>query len=84
MTLDWWPDPTEVPDPKLFFIADKTYVTPIRVIQFLSLVALGSLLFPYIRALANFPPLRRPVNSLIGLLSMLGAIRFTCSASARS
>jgi len=70
--LDWWPDPTEVPDPKLFFIADKTYVTPIRLIQFLSLVALGSLLFPYIRALADFAPLRRPVNGLIGLLALLG------------
>jgi len=69
---DWWPDPTAVPNPKLFFIADKTYVTPIRLIQFLSLVALGSLLFPYIRMLADFAPLRRPVNGLIALLAMFG------------
>ena len=44
--FDWWPDPTQVPNPKLFFIADKTYVTPIRLIQFLSLVAVFSLALP--------------------------------------
>jgi len=70
--FDWWPDPTQVPDPKLFFIIDKTYVTPPRLIQFLSLVAVGSLLFPYIRRLADFELLRRPVLGLIGLLAMLG------------
>jgi hypothetical protein len=68
----WWPDPTKVPDPKLFFIADKTYVTPIRLIQFLSLVAVFSILFPYIRWMANFPYLRWPVMGLIKLLAMLG------------
>jgi hypothetical protein len=70
--LGWWPDPTKVPSPKLFFIADKTYVTPIRLIQFLSLVAVFSILFPYIRWLADLPYLRRPVMGLIGLLAMLG------------
>jgi hypothetical protein len=70
--LDWWPDPTHVPSPKLFFIADKTYVTPIRMIQFLALVAVGSLLFPYIRWLADIEWLRRPVLGLIGLLALLG------------
>jgi hypothetical protein len=70
--FDWWPDPTQVPSPKLFFIADKTYVTPIRLIQFLALVAVGSILFPYIRRLANVGLLRRPVLGLIGLLAMLG------------
>jgi hypothetical protein len=68
----WWPDPTKVPDPKLFFIADKTYVTPIRLIQFLSLVAVFSILFPYIRWMANVPYLRWPVMGLIKLLAMLG------------
>ncbi len=70
--FDWWPDPTQVPNPKLFFIIDKTYVTPPRLIQFLSLVAVGSLLFPYIRALAKVAVLRRLVPGLIGLLAMLG------------
>jgi hypothetical protein len=68
----WWPDPTKVPDPKLFFIADKTYVTPIRLIQFLALVAVGSLLFPYFRRLADWPLLRAPVTGIIALLAMLG------------
>ncbi len=68
----WWPDPTKVPDPKLFFIADKTYVTPIRLIQFLSLVAAFSILFPYIKRLTALPVLGRPVGTLIGLLAMLG------------
>jgi len=70
--FDWWPDPTRVPNPKLFFIADKTFCTPIRLIQFLSLVAVFSIAFPYIRRAADFPPLRRPVLGLIGLLAMLG------------
>ncbi len=68
----WWPDPTKVPDPKLFFIADKTFVTPIRLIQFLSLVAVFSILFPYIQRLARWPWLGLPVDRLIGLLAMLG------------
>ncbi len=70
--FDWWPDPTEVPSPKLFFIIDKTFVTPPRLIQFLALVAVGSILFGYIRRLANVALLRRPVLALIGLLAMLG------------
>ena len=62
-----------MPDPKLFFIVDKTYVTPIRLIQFLSLVAVFSLAFRYIRWLR-----RRAVTCaylvapLIGMLAMLG------------
>ena len=35
-------------------------------------MAVGSLLFPYIRRLADFELLRRPVLGLIGLLAMLG------------
>ena len=38
---------------KLFFIIDKTYVTPIRLIQFLALVAVFSLAFRYIRWLGD-------------------------------
>jgi hypothetical protein len=44
-----WPDPTLMPQPRLLFIADKTYVTPMRLIQFLALVALFSATYPYIR-----------------------------------
>jgi hypothetical protein len=68
----WWPDPTHVPNPKLFFIIDKTYVTPIRMIQFLSLVAVFSLAFRYIRWCADLPYVRYPIGGLIGTLAMLG------------
>src|SRR5581483_540824 len=44
----WWPDPTKVPEPKLLFIAGKSFVTPMRLIQFLALVAVFSALFPTI------------------------------------
>ncbi|NNM72179.1 OpgC family protein [Enterovirga aerilata] len=36
---NWAPDPTEVPWPPLFFIFDKTFQTPARLIHFLALVA---------------------------------------------
>ena len=35
----WWPDATAVPDPKLLFINGKTFLTPMRVLQFLALAA---------------------------------------------
>ncbi len=68
----WWPDPTKVPDPKLFFINDKTYATPIRLIQFLSLVAVFSPTFRYIQWLAELPYAHYPLTMLIDILAMLG------------
>jgi hypothetical protein len=68
----WWPDPTTMPEPKLFFIADKTYVTPIRLVQLLCLVAVFSLAFRYIRWAAEAPYLGRAVAPLVGMLAMLG------------
>lgn len=70
--LGLWPDPTSVPSPKLFFLADKTFNTPMRVIQFLSLVAVFSAAWPYIARAADRPLLRAPGRGLIELLSMLG------------
>ncbi len=70
--FDWWPDPTQVPNPKLFFIVDKTFVTPIRMIQFLSLIAVFSLAFRYIRRAAELPYVRYPIEGLIRMLAMLG------------
>jgi hypothetical protein len=70
--FDWLWDPTDVPNPKLFFLLDKSYATPARLIQFLTLVTVFSVAFPYIRRLAELPLLRRPVLGLIGLLTMLG------------
>jgi hypothetical protein len=43
-----WPDPTRVPEPKLLFVAGKTFVTPLRLIQFLALLAVFSAIFPMI------------------------------------
>ena len=65
-------DPTDVPDPKLFFLLDKTYATPPRLIQFLALVALFSAAFRYIRGCADLPYVRYPVDVLIRVLAMLG------------
>lgn len=66
---DWWPDPTTVPQPRLFFISDKTFLTPIRLIQFLSLVAVFSIVFPYLKTLPVISSIFRPI---IPFLSMLG------------
>jgi hypothetical protein len=59
----WWFDPTKVPQPRLFFLIDKTFVTPLRLIQFLALIALMSATYPYIRRFAS---------PLVDFLSMLG------------
>ena len=70
--FDWWPDPTDVPNPKLFFIADKTYVTPIRLIQFLALIAVFSLAFRYIKRAAELPFVGSLLTGVIGMFAMLG------------
>ena len=67
-----WPDPTKVPEPKLFFIASKAYELPMRLIQFLALVAVFSLAYRYIRMLAELPFLRAPVDGLTHLFALLG------------
>jgi hypothetical protein len=61
--FNWWPDPTAVPEPKLLFIAEKTYMTPMRLIQFLSLLVLFSTAYPYVAR--RVPPLSQ-------FLSMMG------------
>ena len=85
---DWWPDPTKVPQPTLFFIPNKTYVTPIRLIQFLALVAVFSLAYPYIARFA------RPLTEFLSLLgrnslyvfcvgSLLSSPGKSCASSTR-
>jgi hypothetical protein len=59
----WWPDPIRMPEPKLLFINGKTFVTPVRLIQFLALVAVFSALYPSIVKL---------MPRLVDFLSMLG------------
>jgi hypothetical protein len=57
------PSPMRVPDPKLFFLFDKTFLSPARLIHALALVALFAGSFHYIG---------RAVPALGGYLSMLG------------
>ncbi len=59
----WWWDPTKVPPPRLFFLIDKTFETPPRLIQFLALVAVMSATYPYIL---------KASHGLVNFLSMLG------------
>lgn len=59
----WWPDPTKIPQPRLFFLIDKSFMTPPRLIQFLALIAVMSATYPYIR---------RYASQLVVFLSMLG------------
>src|SRR5690606_37620151 len=74
LTGGTWIDPTEVPEPKLLFINGKTFATPIRVVQFLAMVAVMSITYPYIA---------RVVPSPVGFLSMLGrsSLEVFCAAS---
>ncbi len=80
--LNWMPDATKVPEPKLLFIVGKTFLTPIRLIQFLALVAVMSVAFPYIQkaiptACAFLARLGRnslPVFAVGSLLSLAGQI----------
>jgi hypothetical protein len=73
----WWPDPTKVPEPKLLFIADKNFVTPLRLIQFLALIAVFSAFYPYIE---------KVVPRLVEFLSMLGrnSLQVFCAGSVLS
>jgi len=61
--MRWWPDPTKMPEPKLLFIAGKTFVTPLRLGHFLALVVVFS---------AVFPLLTRTIPSIVTFLSLLG------------
>jgi hypothetical protein len=72
-----WIDPTTVPNPKLLFINGKTFATPIRVIQFLALVAVMSIVYPYIV---------RVIPLIVKYLAMLGrnSLQVFCAASISS
>jgi hypothetical protein len=52
-----------MPQPRLFFISDKTYATPIRLVQFLALVAIAT---------AVYPAIKRTAPSVVEFLSLLG------------
>jgi len=46
--LGWHPDPLLVPEPRLFFLFDKTYLSPIRLLNFLAIVVLFHGLYRWI------------------------------------
>jgi hypothetical protein len=74
---EWLPDPTTMPEPRLLFMNAKTFLTPMRVIQFLALVAVFSAAYPYIA---------RAAQPLAEYLSMLGrnSLEVFCVASVLS
>ena len=74
---DWWPDPTKLPEPRLLFLAQKTFVTPTRLIQFLALAAVVS---------GAFPLIARWAHRLVVFLSMLGrnSLNVFCVSSVAS
>lgn len=61
--FDLWWDPTKVPEPRLFFIIGKTFATPVRLLQFLALVAVMS---------AAYDLIERHLPTIVSALSMLG------------
>jgi hypothetical protein len=88
--FDLFPDPTKVPEPKLFFVNGKSYLTPMRLIQFLALAAVVSAAYPTIARFATW--LTEPLSQLgrnslnvfcVGSLLSLGGqiIRFLYSGS---
>lgn len=72
--VGWTPDPTRVPEPKLLFIHGKTFVTPIRLVQFLALIAVFSVIYPY---------LERWIPRIVSALAMLGrnSLEVFCAGS---
>jgi hypothetical protein len=70
----WWPDPTRMPEPRLLFINGKTFVTPMRLIQFLALVAVFS---------AVYPSIERVLPRLVDYFAMLGrnSLQVFCAGS---
>ena len=61
--LHVWPDPTSVPRPHLFFVFNKTYLSPARLLHFLSLAMLFAGAFSWLHG---------HVSLLTRFLSMLG------------
>ena len=81
--IDYSPDPLAVPEPKLFFMFDKTFATPARILHLLALVALFNGFYDHI--FARMAPLARffsmlgrnslhvfCVGSLVALASQFG------------
>ncbi|MBX9591509.1 MAG: OpgC domain-containing protein [Hyphomonadaceae bacterium] len=87
--FNWFPDPTKLPEPRLLFLNGKSFLTPMRLLQFLALAAVFSAAYPYIARIPWLPAFMSILgrNSLqvfcVGsLLSLSGQIiRFLYSGS---
>ena len=79
---DYEPDPMQVPDPKLFFVFDKSYLSPARLVHFFALAAAfaGSYRFVarFVPWVARFLPMlgRNSLNVFCmgSLLSLFGQL----------
>ena len=77
-----WPDPTRVPWPPLFFVFNKTYLSPARLLHFLSLAMLFAGLFgifhqwvrPLTRYLSMLGRNSLIVFCMLSLLSLAGQL----------
>lgn len=80
--LDYWPDPLQVPEPRLLFLFDKTYLSPARLISVLALALAFHTLFqivhPWIgllsRRLCALGRNSLAVFSVASLLSLAGQL----------
>lgn len=87
--FNWFPDPTRLPEPRLLFLNGKSFLTPMRLLQFLALVVVLSATYSLIARLRWLPEFLSILgrNSLhvfcVGsLLSLSGQIiRFLYSGS---
>jgi hypothetical protein len=60
--LDWKPDPLVVPEPRLVFILDKPFLSPLRLLHFLALALAFQRAFSFIAA--AFPRASRHLSAL--------------------
>lgn len=65
--LNWEPDPTLMPEPKLLFVVDKGNMTPLKLIHFLMLAAAFAGSFRYV---LRFAPLLGRFLSMLGRNSL--------------
>jgi hypothetical protein len=55
VVFSWFPDPTKLPEPRLLFLNGKSFLTPIRLVQFLALAAAISATYFLIRKVPWLP-----------------------------
>jgi hypothetical protein len=74
---DFTPDPSVLPDPKLFFVFDKTYLSPARVVHALALCCFFMGAFKYIDRVA------RPLTAYLAMLGR-NSLNVFCAGSVLS